>query len=188
RRPSRDRSGVRRPRRADPPPGPSRRGDPRAAGGSPFAGSGTGRRGRAPIRGPGGRLHARRLPAAAANRRPAPHGPAPIVDPSLCGICGIAGADPRGIPTSDAALRAMTDVIVHRGPDEDGFLLEPGVALGMRRLSIIDLPGGSQPIANEDQTVCTVFNGEIYNYPELRRELEARGHRFSTHSGTETIV
>jgi asparagine synthase (glutamine-hydrolysing) len=85
-------------------------------------------------------------------------------------------------------LRAMTDAIRHRGPDDDGHLLEPGVALGVRRLSVIDLPGSSQPISNEDGTVTTVFNGEIYNYRELRRQLIARGHRLATEGDTETIV
>ena len=82
----------------------------------------------------------------------------------------------------------MCDVIRHRGPDDEGVHVEPGVGLGMRRLSIIDLSTGHQPIHNEDQTVWIVFNGEIYNYRELRRELEAAGHRFYTSSDTETIV
>jgi asparagine synthase (glutamine-hydrolysing) len=82
----------------------------------------------------------------------------------------------------------MTDVIRHRGPDDDGHHIEPGVALGMRRLSIIDLPGGSQPMSNEDGTVWTVFNGEIYNFAELHEWLEGRGHRFATRSDTEVIV
>jgi asparagine synthase (glutamine-hydrolysing) len=82
----------------------------------------------------------------------------------------------------------MCDVIRHRGPDDEGVHTEPGVGLGMRRLSIIDLSTGHQPIHNEDQTIWVVFNGEIYNYRELRRELEAAGHRFYTSSDTETIV
>jgi asparagine synthase (glutamine-hydrolysing) len=82
----------------------------------------------------------------------------------------------------------MCEVIRHRGPDDEGVHIEPGVGLGMRRLSIIDLSTGHQPIHNEDETVWVVFNGEIYNYRELRRELEAAGHRFSTSSDTETIV
>src|SRR3954452_17008614 len=106
----------------------------------------------------------------------------------MCGICGVAGRTGAAPPVEGHELRAMTDVIRHRGPDEDGHLLEPGVALGMRRLSIIDLPGRSQPISNEDGTVWTVFNGEIYNYPELREELLARGHKLATHGDTETIV
>jgi asparagine synthase (glutamine-hydrolysing) len=74
----------------------------------------------------------------------------------------------------------MCQAIVHRGPDDEGFYNDPGVALGMRRLSIIDLVTGRQPISNEDRTVWTVYNGEVFNFTELRRELEARGHRFST--------
>ena len=82
----------------------------------------------------------------------------------------------------------MLQAMVRRGPDDEGLLLEPGVALGMRRLSIIDLGGGHQPVFNEDGTVGIVFNGEIYNFPELRDHLEARGHTFRTRSDTETIV
>ncbi|MGH8587753.1 MAG: asparagine synthase (glutamine-hydrolyzing), partial [Gammaproteobacteria bacterium] len=82
----------------------------------------------------------------------------------------------------------MCETIVHRGPNDEGIHVQSGVGLGMRRLSIIDLGGGRQPIWNEDRTVLTVFNGEIYNYRELRRDLEARGHRFATHSDTEVIV
>ncbi|MEP7198298.1 MAG: asparagine synthase (glutamine-hydrolyzing) [Chloroflexota bacterium] len=85
-------------------------------------------------------------------------------------------------------LERMLSVITHRGPDDQGTLVAAGVALGMRRLSIIDLAGGHQPISNEDGTVTIVFNGEIYNYRELQKELEARGHRFQTNSDTETIV
>jgi asparagine synthase (glutamine-hydrolysing) len=82
----------------------------------------------------------------------------------------------------------MCQTIVHRGPDDEGIYAHGPVGLGMRRLSIIDLAGGKQPIHNEDQSVWVVFNGEIYNFPELRRELESRGHRFYTHSDTEVIV
>ena len=82
----------------------------------------------------------------------------------------------------------MTDAIVHRGPDERGTHIEPGVALGMRRLSIIDVGGSHQPISNEDGTVLAVFNGEIYNYRELRAGLEQRGHRLGTEGDGETIV
>jgi asparagine synthase (glutamine-hydrolysing) len=106
----------------------------------------------------------------------------------MCGICGLASDDPRKVPLEDERLRAMTDVIEHRGPDEDGYHLAPGVAMGMRRLSIIDLAGSSQPIANEERSVWTVFNGEIYNFPELRAELEGKGHRLATHGDTEVIV
>ena len=88
-----------------------------------------------------------------------------------------------------AARRApWPNSIRHRGPDGDGFHVSGKVALGMRRLSIIDLAGGDQPIFNEDKTIAIVFNGEIYNFRDLRKDLEARGHRFSTHSDTEVIV
>jgi asparagine synthase (glutamine-hydrolysing) len=82
----------------------------------------------------------------------------------------------------------MCQTIVHRGPDDEGIRVEDSVGLGMRRLSIIDLSGGHQPIHNEDKSIWVVFNGEIYNFPELRRDLEARGHTFYTHSDTEVIV
>ena len=104
----------------------------------------------------------------------------------MCGIAGIVRWDGAPVPESD--IRAMCSAIVHRGPDDEGVYLGDGVALGMRRLSIIDLEGGRQPISNEDGTVWIVFNGEIYNYRELRRDLELRGHRFRTDSDTETIV
>jgi asparagine synthase (glutamine-hydrolysing) len=108
-------------------------------------------------------------------------------------MCGIAGFVTRDAHPDDAAesarlVRRMCDVIRHRGPDDDGFFVGDGVALGMRRLSIIDLAGGHQPIQNEDGSVRVVFNGEIYNYRELRAELERYGHRFYTHTDTETIV
>src|SRR5262249_45600894 len=82
----------------------------------------------------------------------------------------------------------MCDVIEHRGPDDCGYFIGKGVTIGMRRLSIIDLAGGRQPLANEDASIRVVFNGEIYNYRELRRELVSRGHRFRTDSDTEVIV
>jgi asparagine synthase (glutamine-hydrolysing) len=104
----------------------------------------------------------------------------------VCGIAGIINWDGR--PVSDEDIRAMCGAMVHRGPDDEGVYRAGGVALGMRRLSIIDLAGGKQPVSNEDGTVTVVFNGEIYNHVELRQELEGRGHRFSTASDTETIV
>jgi asparagine synthase (glutamine-hydrolysing) len=104
----------------------------------------------------------------------------------MCGICGIAAAD--GAPPDVAAVRRMNDRLAHRGPDSDGLFADDRVALAMRRLSIIDLEGGDQPIANEDGSVVVVQNGEIYNYRELRTELERRGHRFRTHSDTEVLV
>lgn len=105
----------------------------------------------------------------------------------MCGICGVYGEP--GLPGEVRDLtRAMCDVIVHRGPDEDGYYADGPVSLGMRRLSIIDLATGRQPIANEDQTVWVVYNGEIFNFPDLRPELEARGHKFRTNADTEVIV
>ena len=104
----------------------------------------------------------------------------------MCGIAGIVRWDGAPVPEHD--IRAMCSAIVHRGPDDEGVYLGDGVALGQRRLSIIDLEGGHQPLSNEDRTVWIVFNGEIYNYRELRRELEQRGHVFQTDSDTETIV
>ena len=91
-------------------------------------------------------------------------------------------------PSSNRNCADMCSAIAHRGPDDEGFYLAPGVGLGMRRLSIIDLDSGRQPVSNEDGSVWVVFNGEIYNFQELRREMEGRGHVFSTHSDTETIV
>ena len=107
-------------------------------------------------------------------------------------MCGIAGfVHEQEAPSAReraAVLERMCRVIRHRGPDDQGTLITERAALGMRRLSIIDLAGGHQPLANEDGTVSIVFNGEIYNYKELQRELAARGHRFQTNSDTETIV
>jgi len=103
-------------------------------------------------------------------------------------MCGIAGFYLREGQASLATVRAMCDRIRHRGPDDEGYHVEGGCAIGMRRLSIIDLSTGHQPMANEDESVWVVFNGEIYNYQELRRDLRARGHRFATNSDTETLV
>ena len=103
----------------------------------------------------------------------------------MCGICGLAT---RGGPVDPERLRAMSATLVHRGPDSDGELLDGPAGLAARRLSIIDLETGDQPIANEDGTVHVVQNGEIYNYRELRAGLEAAGHRFATRSDTEVLV
>jgi asparagine synthase (glutamine-hydrolysing) len=105
----------------------------------------------------------------------------------MCGIAGIV-AWGRAAPSSREDVTRMCDAMVHRGPDDAGYLVEGPVALGMRRLSIIDLAGGHQPIFNEDGTVAVFYNGEIFNYLELRKELEAKGHRFATSSDTEVIV
>jgi asparagine synthase (glutamine-hydrolysing) len=105
-------------------------------------------------------------------------------------MCGIAGmVDPQSDGAVDhGTIHRMCEAIVHRGPDDEGIFVKGGVGLGMRRLSIIDLAGGHQPVFNEDKTIWVVFNGEIYNFPELRGELEKRGHRFYTHTDTEVIV
>ena len=103
-------------------------------------------------------------------------------------MCGIAGFFLRDRPAELGDVERMCAAIRHRGPDDDGFHLDGGCAIGMRRLSIIDLHSGHQPISNEDESAWIVFNGEIYNYGELRRDLLARGHRLSTKSDTETIV
>lgn len=105
-------------------------------------------------------------------------------------MCGIAGIIDPSLPLNliRPVLHRMTDVLVHRGPDGEGFFVSDGVGLGMRRLSIIDVAGGRQPISNEDGRVQVVFNGEIYNYLELRRDLSRRGHVFRTNSDTEVIA
>jgi len=105
----------------------------------------------------------------------------------MCGIVGIA-AFAGGRPPTPGQLSAMCATLVHRGPDDEGSEIAGGVGLAMRRLSIIDVAGGHQPIFNEDRGVFAVQNGEIYNFRELRRDLEARGHRFATDSDTEVIV
>jgi asparagine synthase (glutamine-hydrolysing) len=104
----------------------------------------------------------------------------------VCGIAGIVRAEGR--PVFEREVRAMCGAMTHRGPDEEGIYLSDGVGLGMRRLSIIDLENGQQPVSNEDGTIWVVFNGEIYNYRELRGLLVRRGHVFRTDSDTETIV
>lgn len=105
----------------------------------------------------------------------------------MCGICGKLNFD-RGARVSRDTMQAMADSIRHRGPDDEGFYLRGEIGLGFRRLSIIDLGGGHQPIANEDESIWIVFNGEIYNYQELREFLLSKGHKFRTHSDTEVIV
>ena len=105
----------------------------------------------------------------------------------MCGIVGIFNFDPAR-PVDGDLLRVMNATITHRGPDEDGFYLNGPLGMANRRLSIIGLADGRQPITNEDRTVWTVFNGEIYNYPDLRRELTHRGHTFRTSTDTEVLV
>jgi asparagine synthase (glutamine-hydrolysing) len=104
----------------------------------------------------------------------------------VCGIAGIVRSD--GAPVERELLARMNEAIHHRGPDEDGFYFNDGVGLAMRRLAIIDLKSGQQPIPNADRTAWIVFNGEIYNYRELRKQLEDLGHHFETNSDTEAIV
>ena len=105
----------------------------------------------------------------------------------MCGIAGILSLDPKRA-ASPEQLERMLVSIFHRGPDEAGRLLDRELAMGMRRLSIIDLADGQQPIFDESGRYGVVFNGEIYNYRELRNELRSRGHKLKTHSDTEVIV
>ena len=105
----------------------------------------------------------------------------------MCGICGIASLE--GVePIPSSLLSAMCETLVHRGPDDQGFYTKKNVALGARRLSIIDLERGHQPLSNEDETIWISHNGEVYNFPALRDELITRGHRFKTRTDTETLV
>src|SRR5207253_2929744 len=104
----------------------------------------------------------------------------------MCGICGVLRFDGR--PVAPDQLEAMTESLAHRGPDGMGMELRGGAGIGHRRLSIIDPRGGAQPMFNEDRQVAVTFNGEIYNFRELARELESAGHVFRTRSDTEVIV
>lgn len=99
----------------------------------------------------------------------------------MCGICGFNWDDKK-------LIKSMADSIIHRGPDDSGFYTDRGISLGSRRLSIIDLATGKQPIYNEDKSMCIVFNGEIYNFRELKEELEKKGHEFYTNSDTEAVL
>ena len=102
----------------------------------------------------------------------------------MCGLCGFTGE----IVDRDAVLENMTEVITHRGPDSKGFYTDDKISMGFRRLSIIDLDNGSQPIYNEDKTLVLMFNGEIYNYKQLRKELQEKGHVFATDTDSEVLV
>ena len=104
----------------------------------------------------------------------------------MCGIVGFTHS--QSFEAATARIKALCETIVHRGPDDEGIFFDNTVGLGMRRLSIIDVDGGHQPISNEDGSVTVVFNGEIYNYRELRRQLQRSGHQFRTHTDTEVIV
>jgi len=102
----------------------------------------------------------------------------------MCGICG--KLNPNGV-TSDE-IQNMLEKLAHRGPDDEGIYLDKNIGLGNRRLSVIDLPAGKQPISNETGTIWIVYNGEIYNYLQLRKKLEENGHTFRTNSDTEVII
>src|SRR5712671_4071611 len=104
----------------------------------------------------------------------------------MCGIAGIIDlSGHQAVP--EGVIRAMSRALFHRGPDEEGFLVRPGIALASRRLSIVGLADGQQPMANEDGSVSVVFNGELFDHAERRAELEGRGHRLRTHCDTEII-
>src|SRR5258708_29939931 len=105
----------------------------------------------------------------------------------MCGIAGFVSSARLGPDAHDRAID-MRDIIEHRGPDEAGLHLDTRAALAHRRLSIVDLKTGQQPLSNEDESIWVVFNGEIYNHSGIRKDLEARGHRYRTHSDTESIV
>ena len=105
----------------------------------------------------------------------------------MCGICGLVTFRPDR-EVKEETLHRMCGAMRHRGPDDEGIFIEDGVGIGMRRLSIIDLNSGHQPIHNEDRTIWLVFNGEIYNYPVLREELLKLGHSFYTQTDTEVVV
>lgn len=102
----------------------------------------------------------------------------------MCGLCGFTGE----VVDRDQVLETMTELITHRGPDSRGFFTDSGISMGFRRLSIIDLEQGSQPIFNEDKTLVLMFNGEIYNYRQLREQLVQKGHRFATETDSEVLV
>src|SRR5262245_31717620 len=104
----------------------------------------------------------------------------------MCGIAGLIDLTGARRPP-EAVLQAMARARVHRGPDEDGYLEQPGLALASRRLSIVGLHDGRQPIRNEDGSVAVVFNGELFDYPEMKAELQAKGHVFRTHADTAVI-
>src|SRR5438874_1900498 len=105
----------------------------------------------------------------------------------MCGICGLVAAR-GGPPPEIARLERATRALAHRGPDGSGVYTTDVIGLGHTRLSIIDVAGGSQPIWNENRTILTIYNGEIWNHVELRRELETAGHRFRTRADTEVLV
>ena len=105
----------------------------------------------------------------------------------MCGICGQLNFA-RNEPVEPEIVRRMTDSIAHRGPDDEGYFFSGSLGLGFRRLSIIDLAGGHQPMSDAEETVWVILNGEIYNFKELRAVLQNQGHRFRTNSDTEVII
>src|SRR4029453_1522057 len=105
----------------------------------------------------------------------------------MCGICGLVEDEGLG-PQAEGWVREMARRQLHRGPDDEGFFFDAFAGLGSRRLSIVDVAGGNQPIGSESGAIQVVYNGEIYNHREIRRELERQGHRFSTSSDTEVLV
>jgi asparagine synthase (glutamine-hydrolysing) len=106
----------------------------------------------------------------------------------MCGINGIAFSSRSGRVVSREVLERMRDVITHRGPDEDGLFIDRNIGLGHRRLSIVDVASGHQPMTNEDSSLHITYNGEIYNHADYRESLEAKGHVYATHCDTETIL
>ena len=106
----------------------------------------------------------------------------------MCGFAGIYRHGGRRDPDDERTLRGMIGTLAHRGPDDEGVHLTPEAALGFRRLSIVDLEAGHQPLPNEDETIWLLLNGEIYNHAELRPELEGRGHRWRTRSDAEAVI
>src|SRR5882724_9006228 len=106
----------------------------------------------------------------------------------MCGINGIALSPRSGLSVDPHALARMRDVITHRGPDDEGLFIDGPIGLGHRRLSIVDVASGHQPMTNEDASLHITYNGEIYNHADFRSTLEARGHTYQTHCDTETIL
>ena len=105
----------------------------------------------------------------------------------MCGICGQFNFRDKA-PVIREHIEKMTKTMIHRGPDDEGFYISGPLGFGFRRLSIIDLEGGHQPMSDREESVYVIFNGEIYNFPKLRKELESYGHIFRTHSDTEVII
>src|SRR5258708_4755189 len=105
----------------------------------------------------------------------------------MCGICGQYNFE-KLAPVRRADIRVMTDSISHRGPDDEGYFIAGPLGFGFRRLSIIDLAGGHQPMSDQEESIWVIFNGEIYNFLELKRELQSHGHVFRTNSDTEVII